>query len=81
MGVNGYLRAVVEAVRLGREGNFSRSFRGRNYILVVDSSKNKAGGFLTVSKFQNEARRKVIIPAEFECRGWVKFGDLLQSFF
>ena len=66
-------RTVEEAVRSGKDGTFRRIFRGRNYQLVVDSSKNKAGRFLTVLKIQNGATRKVIIPAEYEFKGWEKF--------
>ena len=36
-------RVVVEAIRLGQDGNFRRLFRCRNYQLIVDSSKNRVG--------------------------------------
>ena len=62
-------RITDEAVRVGKEGNFMRFFRGRNYQLVVDSRKNKAGCFLRVMKIQNGETRNVIIPAEYEFRG------------
>ena len=74
-------RVVIEAIRLGKEGNFRRSFRGGNYQLIVDSSKNKAGCFLRVLKIQNGNTRMVIIPAEYAFKGWEKFGDCMQSFF
>ena len=74
-------RVVEEAVRLGKEGNFRRLFRGGNYHLVVDSSKNKAGCFLRVMKIQNGENKKVIIPVEYAFKGWEKFGECLQSFF
>ena len=75
LGGGDWLRRVVEeALRTGKEGNFRRIFRGRNYQLVVDSSKNKAGCFLRVLKIQNGATRKVIIPAEYAFRGWESFG-------
>ena len=74
-------KVAEEALGKGKEGNFKRVFRGRDYQLVVDSSKNKAGCFLRVLKIHNGSTRNVIIPAEFEYRGWEKFGECLQSFF
>ena len=49
-GGNWLSRVAVKAVRLGKEGNFRRLFRGRNCQLIVDSSKNKASCFLRVLK-------------------------------
>ena len=74
-------RIAEEAVRVGKEGNFRRFFRGRNYQLVVDSNKNKGGCFLRVLKIENGETRKVLIPAEYAFRGWVKFGECLKSFY
>ena len=55
LGGGAWLRRVIEeALGLGKEGNFRRIFRGRDYQLVVDSSMNKAGCFLRALKIQME---------------------------
>ena len=74
-------RTVEEVLRLGKEGNFKRFYKGSNYQLVVDSNKNKADCFLRVLKIQNGVTTKVIIPTEYAFKGWEKFGECLQSFF
>ena len=51
-------RIIDEALRVGKEGNFRRSFKGGNYQLVVDSSKNRARCFLKMMKIQNGDTRE-----------------------
>ena len=70
-----------EALRLGRNGKFRRTFRGSNYQLLVECSKNNAGWFLKVMKIQNGTIRNIVVPAEHECSGWVKFKECLKSLF
>ena len=45
-------RIAGEALRIGRKGMFIRKFRGSNYQLLGECSKNSAGWFLKVMKIQ-----------------------------
>lgn len=74
-------KVVGVALREGSYGVFRRKFRGSNYQLIVQCSKNGAGCFLKAMKIQNGSLRNIIIPAEQEFRGWTNFASCLKSFF
>ncbi|PON89718.1 hypothetical protein TorRG33x02_145520 [Trema orientale] len=53
-----WLRHTVRDVLFeGREGQFRRFYRGSNYQLILEYSRNRAGNFLKVIKIQN--RKKI----------------------
>lgn len=62
-------------------GDFRKAYRGHGYTVILDSSINKAGCFMKITKFFSGSWRNIIIPREYNLKGWRAFVECLSKIF
>ncbi|GMN61998.1 hypothetical protein TIFTF001_031076 [Ficus carica] len=65
----------------GSKGGFRRFFRGQNYRLILESNRNRAGDFMKRMKIQNGEVKNILVPGEFQFKGWKSFLGCLDKLF